>query len=113
MIDEQVDAVRTHGSRQVWAMVLIQRLTGMRPAEVVAMRSCGLDVTADIWRYVPELHKTQRHGHQRTIYIGPRAREILQPRVGGKINASGQKISCESNLTRDMIRVGISTRNLD
>ena len=33
--DEAVDAIRPHVARQVWAMIELQRLTGMRPGEVV------------------------------------------------------------------------------
>ena len=33
--DAHVDAVRPHVARQVWAMIELQRLTGMRPGEVV------------------------------------------------------------------------------
>ena len=32
--DAFVDAIRPHVSRQVWAMVELQRLSGMRPGEV-------------------------------------------------------------------------------
>jgi integrase len=77
--DEQVDAVRPYVSRQVWAMIQLQRLTGMRPGEVIRMRTCDLDVSGEVWSYVPERHKTEHHGHGRTIYVGPRAREILGP----------------------------------
>ena len=38
-----VDAIRPHVSRQVWAMVELQRLTGMRPGEVCSMRTSDLD----------------------------------------------------------------------
>jgi integrase len=79
VLDDQVAAVEPHVSRQVWAMVVLQRLTGMRPGEVVVMRTCDLDVSTDIWRYVPQRHKTQHHGHKRTIFIGPRAQRILAP----------------------------------
>jgi integrase len=79
VLDDQVDAIEPHVSRQVWAMIALQRLTGMRPGEVVVMRTCDLDVSTDIWRYVPERHKTQHHGHKRTIYVGPRAQQILGP----------------------------------
>jgi integrase len=36
--EADVEAVRSHVSRQVWAMIEIQRLTAMRPGEVVIMR---------------------------------------------------------------------------
>src|SRR5262249_29345888 len=34
-----VDAVRPHVSAQVWAMIELQRLTAMRPNEIVGMRT--------------------------------------------------------------------------
>ena len=34
--DAPVEAIRPHVARQVWAMIELQRLTGMRPGEVVA-----------------------------------------------------------------------------
>jgi len=36
--DVWVDAVKPFVSRQVWAMIQLQRLTGMRPGEVVTLR---------------------------------------------------------------------------
>src|SRR5206468_1362014 len=36
--DAFVDAIRPHVSRQVWAMIQLQRLSGMRPQEVSCMR---------------------------------------------------------------------------
>jgi integrase len=40
-----VDAIRGHVARQVWAMIELQRLTGMRPGEVCRMRTCDLDMS--------------------------------------------------------------------
>ena len=56
--DEFVDAIQPHVSRQVWAIVQLQRLTGMRSSEVLLMRGCDLDMTGNIWLYKPEKHKT-------------------------------------------------------
>ena len=58
-------------------MVRVQRLTGMRPAELCMIRPCDIDRTVDPWRYVPETHKTEHHGRERTIFIGPLAQAIL------------------------------------
>jgi integrase len=77
--DALVDAIRPHVSRQVWAMVELQRLTGMRPGEVSIMRTIDLDMAGRIWIYTPTSHKTQHHGKDRRIHIGPRAQAILKP----------------------------------
>lgn len=77
--DAPIEAVRRHLSRQVWAMIQLQRVTGMRPGEVTAMRGCDLTVGDQLWEYVPESHKTQHHGRERVIQIGPQAEAIIRP----------------------------------
>jgi integrase len=74
-----VDAIRPHVSRQVWAMIELQRLSGMRPGEVCQMRTIDLDTSGRIWVYRPESHKTEHHGRGRVIHFGPQAQEILRP----------------------------------
>lgn len=79
-VDEAfVNAVQPYVSRQVWAMIQLQRLTGMRPGEVVLMRQNDLNMTGPVWTYIPETHKTEHHGHRRTVYLGPQAQGILRP----------------------------------
>ena len=73
-----VDAVRPHVSRQVQALIDLQLLTGARGGELVVMRSVDVDTTGKVWLYRPTDHKTSHHGHERTIYIGPRGRHIVQ-----------------------------------
>jgi integrase len=77
--NDLVDAVRPHVARQVWSMIALQRLTGMRPGEVVLMRGCDLDRGGDVWFYTPRKHKTEHHGRARRIALGPRAQAILTP----------------------------------
>jgi site-specific recombinase XerD len=77
--DAAVDAIRPHVSRQVWAMVELQRLTGMRPGEAILMRTMDLDVTGPVWEYVPGRHKTEHHGRERRVYLGPKAQEVVRP----------------------------------
>ncbi|MCH8244012.1 MAG: DEAD/DEAH box helicase, partial [Planctomycetes bacterium] len=43
-----VDAIQSHVSRQVWVMIQIQELTGMRPGEMTAIRGCDLNMTGDV-----------------------------------------------------------------
>jgi integrase len=76
--DASVDAIRPHVARQVWAMVEIQRLTGMRPGEVCFIRTCDLDVSGMVWVYTPADHKMLYRDRERKIYIGPRAQAILK-----------------------------------
>jgi integrase len=77
--DEFVDAVLPHVSRQIAAMIELQRLTGMRPGEVMAMRTMDINTSGAIWEYRPESHKTEHHDKDRVVFIGPRAQEILKP----------------------------------
>jgi integrase len=74
-----VEAVRPHVSPQVWAMIELQRLTGMRPGEVAIMRTAALDTSGEVWVYTPSSHKTEHHGRGRQVYLGPRAQEVLRP----------------------------------
>lgn len=75
--DESVEAVRPYVSRQVWAMIQLQRLTGMRPGEACCLRPMDVDRAGEVWVYTPERHKTEHHGKDRRIYLGPRARAVL------------------------------------
>jgi len=72
-------AVEGSVAPQVWAMIQLQLLTGMRPGEACIMRSCDLETSGRVWIYTPGSHKTQHHGHERQIFIGPKAQEILKP----------------------------------
>jgi integrase len=75
--EESVKAALPHVSRQVKAMIELQLLSGMRPGEVVRMRLREIDRSSEVWTYTPTKHKTAHHGHQRAIYLGPRAQQIL------------------------------------
>ncbi|MFM8635803.1 MAG: hypothetical protein ACKOEX_13520, partial [Planctomycetia bacterium] len=65
------------GSPQVRAMLQLIRLTGSRPGEVCIMRTADIDRTASPWKYEPQTHKTAYKGHERVVYIGPRAQAVL------------------------------------
>ena len=77
--EEHVDASLPHLNEHVRAMVQVQHLTGMRPQEVRNIRTCDIDTTTEVWIYTPWTHKTEHHGHDRQIAIGPRAQNILRP----------------------------------
>ncbi len=75
--DAIVEATIPHLPEVVGDMVRLQRLTGMRPAELCIIRPTDLDRSADVWTYRPESHKTQHHGKERIVYIGPQAQGVL------------------------------------
>jgi len=60
-------------------IIRIQRLTGCRPGEVVAIRPCDIDreTVKDIWLYYPESHKMEHKERHRCIVVGPKAQAIL------------------------------------
>ncbi|MBX9652628.1 recombinase XerD [bacterium] len=82
--DAHVDPVLPCVAPPVAAMIQLQRLSGMRPGEVVMMRSCEIDKTDDVWIYSPPQHKTAYHGHRREIHLGPKSQQILKPFMESK-----------------------------
>lgn len=60
-------------------MVRLQRLTGMRPAEVCILRPIDLDRTGDVWLYRPASHKTEHHGRDRVVFLGAKAQALMAP----------------------------------
>jgi len=77
--EEMIEAVQPHLASPVAAMIRLQTLTGMRPGEVVILRPCDVDREGAIWLYTPESHKTEHHGRERRIFLGPKAQEVLTP----------------------------------
>ena len=59
-------------------MVRLQRLTGPVPVKS-ARYGRDVDRNGEIWRYVPAEHKTEHHGKQRMIFIGPKAQGFCCP----------------------------------
>jgi integrase len=78
--DEMVERTLTRLSPTVATMVRVQRLSGMRPQELVLLRAADIDRSdPTCWVYTPRHHKSEHHGRQRLIYLGPRAIELLLP----------------------------------
>ncbi len=64
-------------------MVRLQLLTAARPGEVASIRPRDVDRSDPAcWVYRPGSHKTEHHGRERVIVIGPRAQEVLAPLAG-------------------------------
>jgi integrase len=77
--DEIVDATITWLPRIVADMVRLKRLCGCRPGEIVQIRPGDVDRSKAFWSYIPAEYKTQHHGLDRQIFIGPRGQAILLP----------------------------------
>jgi integrase len=79
----QVDAALRHAHPMLAAMIRVQLLTGMRPRELVLMRSTDVKATdrqgVHAYHVSPEANKTYHAGKARTVYIGPRAMKVLRP----------------------------------
>lgn len=69
----------------VQAMVLTGLYTGMRPGEICRLHrdefdTFGIEIDGiRVWLYHPQKHKTAYRGHAKTICIGPKAQEVLEP----------------------------------
>lgn len=85
--DTVIAAVTKFLPPTVRAMVALHDLTGMRSGELVIMRTVDLDMSAAVWTYRPSKHKTQHHGHDRPVRIGPQAQELLRPFLNTDVNA--------------------------
>jgi integrase len=69
---------------RVAAMIRLQRLTGMRPGEVCALRPCDLDMTGDVWLYtVDRANKNLHRGKSQRYWIGPRGQAEIRPYLDG------------------------------
>jgi integrase len=76
--DEDVKAILPSVSRPIRAMIQVQRLTGMRPGEVITIKRSEIDMSGEVWMYRPSRHKNSWRGKDRLIGIGPKAQEILK-----------------------------------
>ena len=81
--DPIVELTLTRLSPTVATMVRVQRLTGMRPQEVVLMRSVDIDRSDPAcWIYRPSRHKNEHRGRERVVPLGPRSQALLAPYLG-------------------------------
>ena len=74
---EVVEATLPQLPRPIAAMVRLQLLTGMRPAEVCMVLGCDLTRGEPTWTYRPASHKTACRGRKREIPLGPRAQALI------------------------------------
>jgi integrase len=76
---DRIDAIKPFVSRQVWALIQLQLLTGARAGELVKLRGIDFKTADKIWIVEPGDHKTAHLGHAKRIYFGPQAKEVVGP----------------------------------
>lgn len=81
---DHVEAIREHVSSVVWAMIQVQRYTGMRAGELCSMRAIDIDTAGEVWVYRPTQHKNKHRGHDRAVAIGDKAQAAIAPLLAGR-----------------------------
>jgi hypothetical protein len=76
--DALVEPTLPRMPRVVVGMVRLQRLVGCRPGEIGATTPGMIDRTSEVWEIRLTNHKTAWRDHERAIYVGPKAQEILR-----------------------------------
>jgi len=84
---KHVRAIYPYTSKQIADMLELQILTGMRSAEVCAMRPADIDCEGEIWLYRPESHKGDHLGREKIVCLGPKAQEIVKPYLKRKVDS--------------------------
>jgi integrase len=82
--DEMVDAIEPFVSRQVWAIVQLQRLTAARGGELFGLRPADLEMAGHVWSVDLARHKTAHRGRRRTLLFGPEAQAVIAPFLAGR-----------------------------
>ena len=77
--DAHVDAIRPFVGRRIWAMIELQRWSGIRPGEVCVIRTTDVAVKDGVWEYRPAEHKMEHADRERVVYLGPRAQAVMRP----------------------------------
>lgn len=85
--DNHIELVRNSVSDPIQAIIDLQLLTGARPTEIIVMRLCDIQMNSDVWQYRPAEHKTEHHGKQRVVYLGPKSQLIVRRFMTNKTDA--------------------------
>ncbi len=82
-----VEATLPFLAPQIAAMVQVQRLCGMRPGEVCAMRTGDIAIAGDIWLYQPSRHKNDWREITEVKAVPRAAQAILRPLLKADLQA--------------------------
>jgi integrase len=80
--EEHIQAVLRHVSPTVKTLIMVQRLTGMRPSEALGLSVEAIDRSdTQCWLYRPGRHKSQHRGKDRRVFLGPKVQALLLPLI--------------------------------
>ena len=74
-----VEPILEHLMPPLRAAILLQWHAGLRPTEALRITRGQLDMTNEVWVYRMARHKGSWRGLERTVFLGPKCREILTP----------------------------------
>lgn len=74
-----VEASLTRMPPVLAAVARFQLLTAARPGEALSLRVEDIDRSSEVWLYRPSRFKTQHRRKDRVLFIGPKARAIIEP----------------------------------
>ena len=77
--DAAIEAVRSHVLPEVWAMIQVQRHSGMRPGEVCELQGKHIERAHDVWIYKPDKHKNAWRKKERIVFLGPSCQRAILP----------------------------------
>ena len=77
--DATIQKTLPHLSGILSDMVRLQSLIGCRPGELVKLKPAMVDTSNAVWVIRLDDHKNSWRGHDRRIYVGPKAQAILKP----------------------------------
>ena len=108
--DATISATVEHMMPNTADMVLLHRVTGMRPCELCALRWSLIDTSRTPWVYrvPPEANKNSwrgEFGFPRVVCLGPKARAILDRHRGCDVPFSPQSAMAEYLAERHAARV--------
>lgn len=104
---EHIDATLPFMPQERADQVRLLLLTGMRPNELVQLSVEHIDRSGDVWTYRPPKHKTEHHGKQRIIAIGPKAQEILTPYLFRSPCFTGKRDAIRTAVRRAAAKAGV------
>ena len=79
--DEDILKALPFFSKTIREMVVIQRLSGMRPSELFRLRPCDIEKDGEVWIYTPQKAKSDRFGKKRFVGLGKVEQNILAERI--------------------------------
>lgn len=97
-----LDAVLPNLTKPVAALVRLQLLTAARPGELLGLRPCDIemDEKLGVWIFKPEEHKNAHREHERVLYFGPQAQQVIRPFLSGRATSAYLFSPAESDADR-------------